>query len=258
MAVPIMAIAGLAMGGIQAAISASKASNLPKDRPYTVSPELRAAYTMARRRADEGYTPEERASFEQMLARQGTAAKQMFRNMGMAGAGSAAANIMGIDALNQFAATGAGIRRQNEGAFYGLAGQMQGVQDQETGRFNQQLNMERQALGQGMQAGIGNIMGAVGNAQQFMGQQQAIDLYKNMGAGGSGSGGGMGLSKLLGGLSQGGGSGMDFPFQPMQQSPQVNWGGFRQGMMQPQPQQNMYGFNPGFAPRTFSNLFGTL
>jgi hypothetical protein len=192
MAVPIMAIAGLAMGGIQAAISASKASNLPKDRPYTVSPELRAAYTMARRRADEGYTPEERASFEQMLARQGTAAKQMFRNMGMAGAGSAAANIMGIDALNQFAATGAGIRRQN------------------------------------------------------------------MGAGGSGSGGGMGLSKLLGGLSQGGGSGMDFPFQPMQQSPQVNWGGFRQGMMQPQPQQNMYGFNPGFAPRTFSNLFGTL
>jgi len=246
MAVPVMAIAGLAMGAIQAGVSASKASKLPENRPYTVSPELKAAYTMARRRADEGYTPEERANFEQMLARQGTAAKQMFRNMGLAGAGSAAANIMGTDALNQFAATGAGIRRQNEGAFYGLAGQMQGVQDQETGRFNQQLNMERQALGQGMQAGIGNMMGAVGNFQQFQGQQQAIDMYKNMGTGGSG--GGMGLGGLMGGLPQGGGMGM-------QQGP---WApNSFQYQQQPQ-QQGMYGFNPGFAPSTFSNLFGTL
>jgi hypothetical protein len=255
-----MAIAGLAMGGIQAAISASKASKLPENRPYTVSPELKAAYTMARRRADEGYTPEERANFEQMLARQGTAAKQMFRNMGLAGAGSAAANIMGIDALNQFAATGAGIRRQNAGDFYGLAGQMQNVQDQETNRFNQQVNMEAQALGQAIQeGGIKNIMGAVGNFQQFQGQQQAIDMYKNMGVGGN-SGAGLlsGLSGILGQMNQAGGNSSLAAAPQTQATAQAPAWNFGQGLMNQPPQQDMYGFNPGFAPSTFSNLFGTL
>jgi len=182
-----MAIAGIAMGAIQAGISASKASQLPDDQKYTVSPELQAAYAMSRRRADEGFSPEERAAFEQMLARQGTAARQMFQNVGLAGAGSAAANIMGVDALNQFAADGASIKRKNAGDFYGLAGQMQSVQDKETGRFNQQLNMESQALGQATQAGIGNMMGAAQSYQDFQTDQQAIAAYKEGGGGGGDS-----------------------------------------------------------------------
>lgn len=186
MAVPVMALAGLAMGAIQTGISAAKASKLGSDKKYTVSPEMQNAYNMARRRADEGYSAEEKANFEQMLARQGTAAKRMFQNAGLAGAGTAASNIMGIDALNQFAANGASIRRQNAGDLYSMAGKMQGVQDAETQRYNNQLNMERQALGGATQAGIGNMMGAVGNAQKFMGQQQAMEMYKNYGMGDQG------------------------------------------------------------------------
>jgi hypothetical protein len=166
---PYAAIAQGVIGGFQTIKSAVEASKLPDDQKYTVGPEMRLAYNMSRRRAEEGYSPEEKAAFEQMLARQGTAAKRMFQNVGLSGAGSAAANIMGIDATNDFFAKGADIRRQNFGQFANLAGQVQGVQNMETGRFNQQLNMERRALGQGVQSGIGNIFGGI-NAAQNMGQ----------------------------------------------------------------------------------------
>jgi hypothetical protein len=224
------AVAGAALGLVQTGISAAKASQLPDDKQYSVSPELRAAYNMSRRRADEGYSPEEKAAFEQMLARQGTAAKRMFQNVGLAGAGSAAANIMGIDALNQFAANGASIKRQNAGDFYGLAGQMQGVQDQETTRFNNQLNIERQALGEGVQAGISNIQGGFQGIETSMNQQKAMDLYKNYGMDSTtdttNPNGLMSLSGLFG------------------NNPQA-------------PQKNNYGFTPNFKPnQTFSSLYG--
>ena len=175
------ALAQMGIGAIQAGISASKAANLPDPKKHVVGPEMRLAYNMARRRADEGYSPEERAQFEQMLARQGTSAKRMMQNVGLAGVGSAAANIMGIDALNQFAAKGADIKRQNFGQFAGLAGQVQGIQDMEVGRFNQQLNMESQALGQATSSGIGNMFGGLNAAQNFGQQNKVIDAWNNMG-----------------------------------------------------------------------------
>ena len=183
MAFPWMAVAQLGIGAVQSAISSSQSSNLPVPKQYTVSPELRTAYNMARRRADEGYSPEEKSAFEQMLARQGTAAKEMFRNVGLAGAGSAAANIMGTDALNQFAAQGAGIRRQNAGDFYGLANQVQGVSNMETGRFNEQLRAEEQALGSATQAGIGNMFGGFNSGMNFAQNEKAISAYQGMGVG---------------------------------------------------------------------------
>ena len=169
------------VGAIQTGVSAAKAANLPDPKEYSVSPELRTAYNMARRRADEGYSPEEKSAFEQMLARQGTAAKEMFRNVGLAGAGSAAANIMGTDALNQFAAQGAGIRRQNAGDFYGLANQVQGVNNMETGRFNEQLRAEEQALGQATQSGIGNMFGGFNSGMNFMQTESAINAWDKIG-----------------------------------------------------------------------------
>lgn len=189
MAFPIAAAATGLLGLIQTGVSASQASKLPDDKRYEPSEELQLAYNMSRRRADEGYSPEEKAAFEQMLARQGNATKRMLNNVGLSGVGSAAANIMGIDALNQFAAEGANIRRQNFDKFASLAGQMQDVQDMETTRSNQQLNMQRQALGQATQSGISNILGGIGGAQNFAQTGQAIDIYKNMGIGGQGNDG---------------------------------------------------------------------
>jgi len=252
MAFPWMAVAQLGIGAIQSAVSSSNASNLPVPKQYTVSPEMRLAYNMARTRADEGYSAEEKSAFQQMLARQGTAAKAMFRNVGLAGAGSAAANIMGIDALNQFSAQGANIRRQNFGQFASMAEGIQGVQDRETTRFNEQLRAEEQALGGATQAGIGNMFGALNSGMNFMQNEQAINAYQ--GVGGSNSAGG-GPSFKPAGTPPQTTSFQDpsFNFSPMQTPQMNNWGGFGNGMMQPQqPQPNSYGFQPyqnfNFAP----------
>lgn len=180
-----MALAQMGIGAIQTGVAASKASKLDSPQKYTVSPEMRLAYNMARTRADEGFSPEEKAAFEQQLARGGTAARRTLQNVGLAGVGSAAANIMGIDAMNQFAATGANIRRQNFGQFANLANQVQGVQNMETNRFNQRLLQEEQALGGAMQSGIGNMFGGLNAGMNFGQNEQAIDAWKGMGQGGA-------------------------------------------------------------------------
>jgi hypothetical protein len=247
------AAAGAAIGLIQTGISAAKASQLPDDKQYSVSPELRAAYNMSRQRAGEE-DPEERARFEQMLARQGTAAKRMLQNVGLSGAGSAAANIMGIDALNDYAVNSSRIQDERRRDFYGLAGQVDQVQQTETSRFNNQLNMARTALGQGVQAGISNIQGGLQGIETSMNQQKAMDLYKNYGMGNTNGAtnpsGGMGLSSLFGGGAQAPQQntyGFTPNFQPNQTFSNL-YGG--------QPQQPQYGYGQGYSPNTFSTLWG--
>jgi hypothetical protein len=232
------AIAQAAIGLIQAGISAAKAAKLPDPKQYTVGPEMRLAYNMSRRRADEGYSAEEKAAFEQMLARQGTAAKRMLQNVGLSGVGSAAANIMGVDAMNQFAAQGANIRRQNFGQFANMAGQVQGVQNMETGRFNEQLRAEETALGQATQAGIGNMFGGLQSGMNFMQNEQAIGAYAGMGQGGGQ--GGFGGSMAPEGTT----SGFDANGFPVSNAPQVapQFGPQVGG----QAPTGLYGFNPNF------------
>jgi hypothetical protein len=114
---------------------------------------------------------------------------------------------------------------------------MQGVQDQETTRFNNQLNMERQALGQATQAGISNMQGGLQGIETSMNQQKAMDLYKNYGIGNNPNGvtnpsGGMGLSSLFGGGES-----------PYANNPSPMWGSFEsQGTpFLPYGQQSLWG-----------------
>jgi len=189
-AAAIPAVTGL----LQTAISASKAGQMKEPSKNPISPEMQTYFNMARKRADEGNSPEETAAFNQMLARQGTATKNMLQNVGLAGVGSAAANIMGIDAINKFAAQGAENRRQNFGLFGQAAQGMQSARENERQRQWNQYNLESQALGQGIQAGIGNMMGAVNFAQNQANFDQAAKLYQGDSADG--------LNKINGGVSQ--------------------------------------------------------
>ncbi len=158
------------MGIAQTAIAASKASKLPQDQKYTASPEFQAAFNELKARKNQGLSPAELAASDQAIARQGTAAKRMFQNVGLSGAGAAAAGIMQGDTLNQRAAMAAQLERQNFGQYVSGSRAMQSIQDQETNRFNTQLNMKRQALGGAMQSGLSNVMSGINtgvNAQQM-------------------------------------------------------------------------------------------
>jgi len=221
-AAAIPAVTGL----LQTAISAGKADQMKAPSTNPISPEMQTFFDMARRRADEGNSPEEEAAFNQMLARQGTATKNMLQNVGLAGVGSAAANIMGIDAINKFAAQGAENRRQNFGIFGQAAQGMQSARENERQRQWNQYNLESQALGQGIQAGIGNMMGAVNFAQNQANFDKASALYGMGNTGGgnvpSGTGGGMGsllqyaineppVTDTTGGVPFAGAQGFQFP-----------------------------------------------
>lgn len=179
-------LAQMGIGAIQSAVSASKAGDLPDPKQNVVSPELRGAFNEAKQRSQQGYSPAERAAFEQMLSRQATASKQMFRNVGMSGAGSAAANIMSTDALNQFAAGSEAARRQNFGQYASLAGEIQGVNNMEVARQNQRLMAEEQALGGGIQAGISNMFQGLNTGQDVNYMNKALDIYSGMNSGGGG------------------------------------------------------------------------
>ena len=231
-----MMAAQMGMGAVQSIISAAKASDLPEPEQYSVTPELRGAFNEARTRSQQGYSPAERAAFDQMLARQANSAKNMFRNAGLAAAGTASANIMSIDALNQFAAGSEAVRRQNFGQYAGLAEEIQQVDNMEVGRQNQRLMAEEQALGGGIQAGISNMFQGANTGQNINWMNQAAEIYK----------GGMG-GNLLGNQQQTGFNTASL-FNPSgAQSSQgsqnfqpVQWGGFGGNYMGNQQQT---GFN---------------
>lgn len=198
---------GLIQAGVgiaQTAIAASEASKIPENKKYSVSPELRNASNMALRTAQQGASATERLQYEQDQARRSTAAGQMFRNVGLSGAGVAAQNIMGADALNEFAARNSDIMRQGRNDYANIAGQIQSINNQEVTSYNTQRNMERQATGGAMQAGIGNVIGGINSGSNALLANKSIDTYGKIAAnanndlgvgGGSVGGGGGGVSQ---------------------------------------------------------------
>jgi hypothetical protein len=250
MAFPWMMVAQMGLGAVQSIVSASKASDLPEPQKFTTSPEKTQAFNEAKARRNQGHSLAATKAFEQILARQATANKQMFRNMGMSGAGAAASNIMSVDAMNEFAARGAQLEQANFAQYLGAAEGMQQERNMETQRQNQRLMAEEQALGGGIQAGISNIFQGLNTGQNVGYMNKALDVYQGMGAGGSTSPmfGGFG-SNLIGNRQRTGFSQASLmnPSQPAQ--PNQFWSGFGSNIMGNQqqtgfntPSGNFYGF----------------
>jgi hypothetical protein len=65
--------------------------------------------------------------------------------------------------------------------YAGIAGQMQGIQDQETTSFNQMLQQQRAALGGAAASGMKNITGAFGMAAQAANTNKLAEAYGNSG-----------------------------------------------------------------------------
>lgn len=248
-----MMLAQMGIGAIQTGISAAKAANLPEPQKFTAGPEQTQAFGEARARRNEGYSLAETKNFEQILARQATASKQMFRNLGMSGAGAAASGIMSIDAMNDFAARGAQIRRDNFGQYLDAAKGMQDIRNMETNRFNQQLMAESQALGGGIQAGISNMFQGLNTGQDVNYMNKAAEMYSNAGQTPMFNGFG---SNLMGNQQPTGFSNaslMSGSATAAQAAPA--WGGFGSGMFGNQQQT---GFGQASLPNNFQfyNLQG--
>jgi len=155
----IGAIVGGVTGAIQMGVSMDQLSKLPSAKTFSPATDLETATSMARRAAQQGMTPQERAAAEQAI---GTAQSRTQRAMEQRGLGNLAAAVSQIrttEALNQLAAQNQAIKRESLGQYASLAGQMQSIQNQNIQSFNQMLYAQQQALGQSAQAGFKNLAG---------------------------------------------------------------------------------------------------
>ena len=163
------------MGGIQMGVSMDQLSKLPSAQTFSPATDLETATSMARRAAQQGMTPQERAAAEQAI---GTAQSRTQRAMEQRGLGNLAAAVSQIrttEAFNQLEAQNQNIKRQSLGQYANLAGQMQSIQNQNIQSFNQMLYAQQQALGQAAQAGFKNLAGTGATIAEAIEGKEAVD-----------------------------------------------------------------------------------
>lgn len=162
-------------GGIQMGIAMDQLSKLPSAKTFSPATDLETATSMARRAAQQGMTPQERAAAEQAI---GTAQSRTQRAMEQRGLGNLAAAVSQIrttEAMNQLEAQNQAIKRQSLGQYASLAGQMQSIQNQNIQSFNQMLYAQQQALGQAAQAGFKNLAGTGATIAEAIEGKKKID-----------------------------------------------------------------------------------
>jgi hypothetical protein len=163
------------MGGIQMGVSMDQLSKLPSAKTFSPATDLETATSMARRAAQQGMTPQERAAAEQAI---GTAQSRTQRAMEQRGLGNLAAAVSQIrttEAINQLEAQNQAIKRQSLGQYASLAGQMQALQNQNIQSFNQMLYAQQQALGQAAQSGFKNLAGTGATIAEAIEGKQAVE-----------------------------------------------------------------------------------
>lgn len=159
-------LAGVVQAGVgiyQAVKSQQALNELQNKTPdYSVSPELKTAYSRANELAGEGFTPQEKAAYDNRVA---TSTNTAFRN-GIANSGGNLSQALRngiqaekIGANNDFASTDAQLHRSNIHYADSLAQEMQNQKNLiDQNKISRNL-MLQQAYGGGKQAGISNAMG---------------------------------------------------------------------------------------------------
>lgn len=172
MAVPLLAAAALTaapqliLGAYQTYQSSKALKELGKQQypEYQVSPELQGAYQRAQAMSNQGYSPEEQAQFQQQMARSQAGATRSALDVGggnLARTISAGLQANQIGGINQFAAGGAQIKRQNIRNAQDLARAMQSQKNLATQSAIQRRQMLESAYGQAKQAGLSNIASSI-------------------------------------------------------------------------------------------------
>ena len=153
---------------------------------YANSPEMINAYNRAEAMAKYGYSPEERAKFEQDLARQQAGTFEQATNLSGGNLSSAIGGVLqanNTDAINKFAAGGAELKRQNIQYADSLAQKLQQQKNLQTQNLIARRQMLEQSYGQAKSSGLSNIAGAFASIGAI-GAQSALGA---IGAGASGT-----------------------------------------------------------------------
>lgn len=167
----------LALGLLNTYAGFSGLSELHKQKmpTYKATPEFLASKARADELARGGYSPAEKAAFEQSLSRSQNTGYQraVDRAPGMSQEILAGVNYSNISAHNDFAARDASLHRENIRYSDQFSKYMQELNNKNVESQQRQRLMAEQALGQAAQSGLSQIAGGI-NLNQILNS----DLYK--------------------------------------------------------------------------------
>ncbi len=167
--------------GIAQTVIAAK-QKTPSMQKYSMTPENRLAGQMLLQTAKRGMAGAQENKFKQDLASQGTTTRQMFQNAGFSGLGNAATNMMGIEALNRFAAENANVMRQGRSDYANWAQNGQGLANKNVEESNAYAARIAEGQGETLKAGIGNIIYGANAASNAALTGKSIDMYGKIAA----------------------------------------------------------------------------
>lgn len=178
MPISLLGAGSLLLGGLQTWQGLKGLSELHKKKvpSYAETPEMKASRMRAEELAKGGYSPAEKAAFEQKLARSQNTAYQKGRDVapGMAQELLAGINYTNTGAMNDFAASDAALHRQNIKYADSFARELQDISNMNIQEQLKQRMAAEQALGGAASSGLTQIASTL-NLNQILNS----DLYKD-------------------------------------------------------------------------------
>lgn len=168
---PYIAGGTAALGLGQTAIALYQLNKLKREKMPTIgiSPQLQSAYNSSQEMAKRGYTGQEEGAFKNNLAiNNNTTYKNAVNQSGgnLAQAINAGLQSQNINALNQFAANDASLKRDNQRYANTFANEFQGIQNENERNALKYRLMREQALGTAASQGLTNLATATNAAMQ--------------------------------------------------------------------------------------------
>jgi len=166
------------IGGIQMGSAIEELKHLPGSREYSLNQDLATATALARRGAQQGMTPEERAVAGQAIGTQQSRTQRAMEQRGLGSLAAAITQSNATEAFNRLEAQNQQIKRDYLGTYGQLGSKVQALENANVTSFNQQLAMQQRELGMAAQQGFASLAGTGAQLANAFDKEQ-IDKWKS-------------------------------------------------------------------------------
>jgi hypothetical protein len=166
------------IGGVQMGMAMEELKSLPGSREYSLNQDLATATALARRGAQQGMTPEERAVAGQAIGTQQSRTQRAMEQRGLGNLAAAISQSSATDAFNQLEAANQQIKRDYLGKYGELGSKVQALENANVTSFNQQLAAQQRELGMAAQQGFA-ALGGTGAMLANAFDKEQIDKWKS-------------------------------------------------------------------------------
>lgn len=166
------------IGGVQMGMAIEELKNLPGSREYSLNQDLATATALARKGAQQGMTPEERAVAGQAIGTQQSRTQRAMEQRGLGNLAAAITQSNSTNAFNELEAQNQSIKRDYLRGYADLGAKVQSLENANVTSFNQQLAMQQRELGMAAQQGF-SALGGTGAMLANAFDKEQIDKWKS-------------------------------------------------------------------------------